>query len=56
MGFAVFKTDVGREERPGCVRFARASAKRILECEKDGMTSVVSSFSRLPARYGWLLE
>ncbi len=26
MGSAVFKTVVGREERPGCVRFARASA------------------------------
>jgi hypothetical protein len=25
---AVFKTVVGREERPGCVRFARASAMR----------------------------
>jgi len=30
VGSAVFKTDVGREERPGCVRFARASAMRIL--------------------------
>jgi nitrate/TMAO reductase-like tetraheme cytochrome c subunit len=29
VGSAVFKTDVGREERPGCVRFARASAMRI---------------------------
>lgn len=26
MGSAVFKTVVGREERPGCVRFARISA------------------------------
>ena len=26
VGSAVFKTVVGREERPGCVRFARASA------------------------------
>ena len=28
MAPAVFKTVVGREERPGCVRFARASAKQ----------------------------
>lgn len=26
VGSAVFKTVVGREERPGCVRFAHASA------------------------------
>ena len=26
VGSAVFKTDVGGEEPPGCVRFARASA------------------------------
>lgn len=52
VGPLVFKTSVGREERPGCVRFAHASANRLSAVLVRGQATSFHVIPWIPGRGG----
>ena len=56
VGPLVFKTSVGREERPGCVRFAHASAIRMMRRVRRHMWALNAASNPRIGGYGWPLR